>query len=163
MAMKGFMRDAGGVLIVALLLLAACGGGNTVETPATSGGNVVVEGEDAAVPEESGDETVVEVEATLSPEEQIPDVLVLHPDASDLVVNPPSGTYVYMIPGMVKEAMEYMLPELKAKGWEELGQPTLMGHLATLTLQMGKDRLSISMQDNEITEMTRIQMLLMQQ
>ncbi len=164
--MKGerFLRDILGVLIAAVLVLAACGGGTTEEPPDTSAGGapVVVEEEETA-PEEESEAPEVEVAATKGSEELIPDVLVLHPDAYDIVATPSSGTYIYVIPGMVAGAMEYMLTELKAKGWEELGQPTLMGHLATLTLQMGKDRLTISMQDNEISETTRIQMLLMQQ
>lgn len=161
---KRFLRDILGVVVVAVLVLAACGGGATEEPPDTSAGDgpVVVE-EEEATPEEESETSEAVAEDTPGPEALIPDVLVLHPDAYDIVATPSSGTYIYVIPGMVAEAMEYMLTELKAKGWEELGQPTLMGHLATLTLQMGKDRLTISMQDNEISETTRIQMLLMQQ
>ncbi len=166
--MKGnrFLRDILGVLVVAVLVLAACGGSATDEPADTGGAPAVVEDDEVAPEEESeAAEPELETEAddTPGPEALIPDVLVLHPDAYDIVATPSSGTYIYVIPGMVAEAMEYMLTELKAKGWEELGQPTLMGHLATLTLQMGKDRLTISMQDNEISETTRIQMLLMQQ
>ena len=156
------LRGAGGLLIAVMLLLAACGGGSTEAPPAAEGGGPTVE-EEVPTAADNGDETVAEAEPTSTPENQVPDVLVLHPDAYDLVATPASGTYVYQVPGMVAEIMEYMLTELKAKGWEELGQPTLMGHLATLTLRMGKDRLTISMQDNEITEATRVQMLLMQQ
>lgn len=166
MRKKGFLRDILGVLILGVLVLAACGGGATNE-PADTGGVLVVVEEDEVAPEGESEaaeaEPEAEAEDTPGPEALIPDVLVLHPDAYDIVTTPSSGTYIYVIPGMVAEAMEYMLTELKAKGWEELGQPTLMGHLATLTLQMGKDRLTISMQDNEISETTRIQMLLMQQ
>ncbi|MCU0519616.1 MAG: hypothetical protein MUF84_02830 [Anaerolineae bacterium] len=160
MTRKRALRGAWGLLIIVVLLLAACGGGDTGAPPAVDGDGPGVE-EEAPTAEDNGDETVAEPTSTA--ESQIPDVLVLHPDAFDLVATPASGTYVYQVPGMVAEIMDYMLTELKAKGWEELGQPTLMGHLATLTLRMGKDRLTISMQDNEITEATRVQMLLMQQ
>ena len=101
--------------------------------------------------------------ATLTLVEQIPDVLAIHPDAFDFEINALSDTYVYLVPMMVAETTEYMLTELKALGWEELGKPTVMGHLATLNLQMDKSRLTISMQDNERSETTRVQMVLMQQ
>jgi hypothetical protein len=162
MARKRGLRSVGGLLVVVILLLGGCGGGGTEEAAVPDSGAAVVE-EKTVVPEESGGEPVAEVEATPAPEDLFPDVLVVHPDAHDIVATPASGTFVYVIPGMVAEAMEYMLTELKARGWEELGQPTLMGHLATLTLRMDKDRLTISMQDNEISETTRVQMLLMQQ
>ena len=162
MTRKRDFRRAGGLLIVAVLLLASCGGGSAEAPPVVDGGGPAIE-EEVPTVADNGDETVAEAEPNPAPENPIPDVLVLHPDAFDLVATPTSGTYVYQVPGMVAEIMEYMLTELKAKGWEELGQPTLMGHLATLTLRMGKDRLTISMQDNEITETTRVQMLLMQQ
>ena len=100
--------------------------------------------------------------ATLTLVEQIPDVLVIHPDAFDFEINAVNDTYVYVVPMMVAEATEYMLTELKVLGWEELGKPTVMGHLATLNMQMDKSRLTISMQDNERSETTRIQMVLMQ-
>ena len=64
---------------------------------------------------------------------------------------------------MVQETTEYLLTELQAKGWELLGQPTIMGHLATLNMKMGDSRLSVSMQDNERSQTTRVQMLLMEQ
>ena len=64
---------------------------------------------------------------------------------------------------MAAETTEYMLTELEAMGWEERGKLTVMGHLATLNMQMDKSRLTISMQDNERSETTRIQMVLMQQ
>ena len=63
---------------------------------------------------------------------------------------------------MVKETADYLLVEHEAKGWERLGAPTIMGHLATLNLKMGDSRLTISMQDNELTEATRVQMLVIQ-
>jgi hypothetical protein len=110
--------------------------------------------------EDEGEQDVAEApEATLTLREQIPDVLVIHPDAFDFQVTPASNTYIYVVPGMLTETLEYMEAKLMAKGWEELGKPTIMGHLATLNLQMGKSRLTVSLQDNERSETTRVQMV----
>ncbi len=117
--------------------------------------------------EESGtvisEETEAPAEPTPDPADEFPEFLVLHPDAFDIDITEVSGTYVYYVPMMVKEITEYLLAEHEAKGWEKLGNPTIMGHLATLTMKMGDDRLTISMQDNELSESTRVQILLMQQ
>jgi hypothetical protein len=153
------------LLMTASLLLTACGGGNPDEAPTTS---TPAANSDAPAEnnDDTGDEEAPAVEAptaTLTFVEQIPDVLIIHPDAFDFEVSAVSDTYVYIVPMMVAEATEYMLTELAAIGWEELGKPTIMGHLATLNMQMDKSRLTISMQDNEHSETTRIQMVLMQQ
>lgn len=162
MERKRILRWIALLLVTASLVLTACGGGSSDATPETSapvandnGGTT-----DDSDMEEGGEEAP---EATPSPREQIPDSLVVHPDAFDFQVTPASNTYIYVIPGLVAEATEYMETELKAKGWEELGKPTIMGHLATLNLQMGNSRLTISMQDNERTETTRVQMVFLEQ
>jgi hypothetical protein len=152
------------ILVTVSLLLAACGGGDADEAPATVA--PVANNDDAGEEVVEKEEEAPAVEAptaTLTLAEQIPDVLVIHPDAFDFEVTAVSDTYVYFVPMMVAETIEYMLAELKAGGWEELGKPTVMGHLATLNMQMDKSRLTISMQDNERSETTRIQMVLMQQ
>lgn len=165
MAQKRILRLIALMLMTALLLLTACGGGNADEAPATS---APAESNDAppANNDDAGDEeahAVAAPTATLTLVEQIPDVLVIHPDAFDFEISAVSDTYVYFVPMMVAETTEYMLAELKGLGWEELGKPTVMGHLATLNMQMDKSRLTISMQDNERSETTRIQMVLMRQ
>jgi len=109
------------------------------------------------------EEITAPAEPTPDPADEFPEFLVLHPDAFDIDITEVSGTYVYYVPMMVKEITEYLLAEHEAKGWEKLGNPTIMGHLATLTMKMGDDRLTISMQDNELSESTRVQILLMQQ
>ncbi len=165
MERKRALRLIALILVTASLLLTACGGGDADEAPATAAPAV-----DNDAPAENNDEAgeeeapaVAAPTATLTLVEQIPDVLVIHPDAFDLEISAVSDTYVYIVPMMVAETTEYMLTELKALGWEELGKPTIMGHLATLNMQMDKSRLTISMQDNEHSESTRIQMVLMQQ
>ena len=162
MERKRILRIVGSLLVVAALLLSACGGGTTSDTPQIDNSGTIAD-DDPGAANDNGDEGNAEPEPTSAPEDQIPDSLVLHPDAIDLVADPIANTYVYVVPMMVAETTEYMLKELKDRGWEELGQPTVMGHLATLTMKMDKDRLTISMQDNEISETTRVQMLLMEQ
>lgn len=153
------------LLIAASVVLTACGGGQSDATPETSAPVAADDGGSADEAESDEEETVATEapEATLTPQEQIPDVLVVHPEAFDFQITAASNTYVYIVPGMVAETTEYMETELLAKGWEELGKPTIMGHLATLNLQMGKSRLTISMQDNERTETTRVQMVFFEQ
>ena len=160
-----------GLLVLAISLVAlvsACGGresGSTDTDTSTgsgtdSGGTTGSGSDDSG---DSGDVDTVEPSPTPEPADLFPDILVLHPDAFDIEVTEASGTYVYLVPMMVKETTEYLLAEHEALGWEKLGNPTVMGHLATLTMKMGEDRLTVSMQDNELSESTRVQMLLMQQ
>jgi hypothetical protein len=151
--------------MTASLLLTACGGGSadeapTASTPAANNDSPAENNDDA------GDEGTPAVEAptaTLTLVEQIPDVLIIRPDVLDSEVSAVSDTYVYLVPTMAAETTEYMLAELEVMDWEELGRPTVMGHLATLNMQMDKSRLTISMQDNEHSETMRVQMVLMQQ
>ena len=165
MERKRVLRLIALMLMAASLLLTACGGGNADEVPATNtptaNNDTPAENNDDAGDEEAP--AVAAPTATLTLVEQIPDVLIIHPDAFDFEVNAVNDTYVYVVPMMVAETTEYMLTEFAAIGWEELGKPTMMGHLATLNMQMDKSRLTISMQDNEHSETTRIQMVLMQQ
>jgi len=151
-----------GVLTAVSMLLVACGGGNADEPAATSapvsdGGTT-----DEETGGDGGDEVVEEApSATLTPAEQFPELLVVHPEASDFDISEANDTYVYVVPGMVAETLEFVETELIALGWEGLGKPTLMGHLATLNMQMDSSRLTVSMQDNERSETTRVQMVLM--
>ncbi len=145
-------------LVVALsLLLAACGGGGEAPPTGEGGGKMVTVV--AQEPPSAGGEG----EAPVQEEEQIPDILVIHPDAYDLEITKATNTYVYHVPMMVNETLDYLLQELKAKGWEELGQPVVMGHLATLNMKQEGYRLTVSLQDNEHSMSTRVQMLLMKQ
>lgn len=158
------------LLIITTLMLAACGGG---ETPTVGVDN----GNEGPVVEEGGEDTEEEVmdatngngevdegeEPPAAPEGEIPDILVVHPEAFDLKASPASNTYVFIVPMMVAETSEYMLTNLEEKGWATVGQPTVMGHLATLNMQQEGYRLTISMQDNERTETTRVQMMLLEQ
>lgn len=161
------------VLVVVVMLLTACGGGGDTaadngggsassEGNTSSGGDAGNEGSSGNGGDTTTEETKVEP-PTATPEPTIPDILVVHPDATDIEITAATNTYVYIIPGMVAEAMEYFQAELAARGWEELGRPTVMGHLATLNMQQEGYRLTVSMQDNEHSETTRIQMLLLEQ
>ena len=157
------LRTLSMLLVALTLLLAACGGDQSPATsePATGGEteSEIPSGND----DETGEEAPAAEEPTAAPEDEIPDILVVHPEAANIEVNEASNTYVYVVPMMVQESADYLIEELEAKGWEELGQPTIMGHLATLNLQQDGHRLTISLQDNERTETTRVQMLLMEQ
>jgi hypothetical protein len=136
------------ILVISLFtLLAGCGGGASDSADTDNG----------AETSESGPTP------TPDPADLFPEFLVLHPDAYDIEVTEASGTYVYQVPMMVKETTEYLLAEHEARGWEKLGNPTVMGHLATLTMQMEGKRLTVSMQDNELSESTRVQILLIEQ
>ncbi len=146
-------------LVVTLgLLLVACGGG---EAPSGGGGGEKVVTVAAQESPSAGGEG--EAPAQGETAEQIPDILVIHPEAYDLEITKATNTYVYHVPMMVNETLDYLLQELKAKGWEELGQPTVMGHLATLNMKQEGYRLTVSLQDNEHSMSTRVQMLLMKQ
>lgn len=162
------------LLITVVALFAACGGGSPAEpaaepdAPAMSDNEAAGNTGDGGGEVEEAEETEAPAatdapEATLTPRQQIPDSLVVHPDAFDVEINPASNTYIYIVPMMVAETTEYMLQELTAKGWQELGKPTIMGHLATLNMQMDKSRLTISMQDNERSQTTRVQMVFIEQ
>ena len=134
----------GVLLLIALLgtLLAGCGGGGGNTTTGDDGGQ-----ENRPTP-------------TTSPQDLFPAELPIHPEAYDFEANVPSNTYVYRVPGMVREVLEYLLPELEALGWEVIGAPTLMGHLANFNMKGETHNLSVSMQDNERSQTTRIQMIL---
>jgi hypothetical protein len=155
-----------GILLLVMsmvLLISACNGGESGSTDtdtggSTSSGSTTDSGNDT----EDQEDTVVP-SPTPEPETLIPEVLAVHPDAYDFEITAASDTYVYIVPMMVKETTEYLLAAQEALGWEKLGNPTIMGHLATLTMKMGDDRLTINLQDNELSETTRVQMLLMQQ
>ena len=161
MERKSNLRIFLGVVMGVTLLLAACAGGAT-SSPTTQGDTVAGNGQ-AVVVDDQPDATADTAGGAEEASSTFPDILVLHPDAMDIQANDAAGTYVYVVPGMVAETMDYIQTELKAKGWEPLGQPTVMGHLATLNMQMGKSRVTISMQDNDLSQTTRVQMLLLQQ
>lgn len=151
------------LLTASLLTLTACGGNSTEvaptsEAPVAASESAEVEDTDNDIAEDSEQEAEP-VQATLTPAAQIPESLAVHPDAFDFEVSPASNTYIYYVPMMVAETTEYMLEALTTLGWEELGKPTVMGHLATMNMQMDSSRLTISMQDNELSETTRIQMV----
>ena len=168
-----------GLGIIIVLLLAACaasspaGGGNRPAddqgSEAQVSSNTGASGDtesDKPADEAEGKETEVEVQAptaTPEPKDAIPDILVVHPDAFDFEITEVTHTYVYRVPMMVAETLEYLETELNALGWTELGKPTLMGHLATLNLQREGYRLNVSLQDNEHSKTTRVQMLLSEQ
>ncbi|HQE93423.1 MAG TPA: hypothetical protein PLH19_10495 [Anaerolineae bacterium] len=159
MNQKHYLWRVSVCIVVAALLLTACGGGETT-TPVVENSATTTEstGETPAV-------TVAPAEPTATPEprDRIPEILVVHPDAFDFEVTEATNTYVYVVPIMVADTTAYLETELKARGWEELGKPTVMGHLATLIMQREGYRLTVSMQDNERSMTTRVQMLLMEQ
>lgn len=152
------------MILAAGLLFTACGGGGreTDTEPTTAEAQETTEASQPQSEEET-EQTAESPETSSAAESGFPEILVVHPDATNIEANPASGTYIYVVPMMVQETTEYLLTELRAKGWEELGQPTIMGHLATLNMKMGDSRLSVSMQDNERSQTTRVQMLLMEQ
>jgi hypothetical protein len=155
---KRIFRTVSGLLIVVTLLLSACGGGSapTDASPSTDAGENNTGNTDAS---ESKPATQ---EPTPTPEPTFPDMLALHPDAYDIEILTATDTYIYYLPMMVAEVTEYLLTELEALGWEGLGKPTVMGHLATINMQREDYRLTISMQDNDHTQSTRIQMILLE-
>jgi len=168
----GKILRAVSVLLVVVMLLVACGGGG--DTTVDDGGSSV-SNEDSTSAASSDSESASSSEAeatkeeataeppTATPEPSIPDILVVHPEATDIEITAATNTYVYIIPGMVSEATEYFQADLLALGWEGLGKPTVMGHLATINMQQEGYRLTVSMQDNEHSETTRVQMLLIEQ
>lgn len=168
MEKKRVFTIIGLLLIILTLVLAACGGGDATSAPEVADipadqGSAEEQAEtEASTDDATADEPDIP-ESTLTPEEMFPEILVLHPDAMDVQANPASGTYVYIVPMMVQETTDYLLAEMTALGWGELGKPTVMGHLATINMQMDKTRVTISMQDNERSQTTRVQMLLLTQ
>lgn len=159
MNQKHYLWRVSVCIVIAALLLTACGGGETT-TPVV---------ESSATTTESTEETtaatvaLAEPTATPEPRDRIPEILVVHPDAFDFEITEATNTYVYVVPIMVADTTAYLETELKARGWKELGKPTVMGHLATLIMQREGYRLTVSMQDNERSMTTRVQMLLMEQ
>ncbi len=154
------------LLLVLAFVLSACGGGNVA--PISEGENAAEEqvqpqaqtGSAASDDDDEVQEPAAPA-ATLTPAEQFPETLVIHPEADNIQANPSSGTYVYIVPMMVQETTDYLLQEMEALGWQVLGKPTVMGHLATLNMTMDKTRVTISMQDNERSQTTRVQMVVL--
>ncbi len=138
------------LVLVLSLALSACGGGAQTPTvaPTTSNGGTTA-GEGAAAPT-----------ATLLPQEQFPDYIPVHPEAYNFEASVASNTYIYIMPGLVKEAVDYIEPELEALGWTLIGKPTIMGHLATFNMEREGYRMAVSMQDNENSKTTRVQMII---
>ena len=173
MEMKRMLRIVSALLVLITLVLTACGGKETPTTPTADTPEAKSNTDNDSSNETSDDsqptEEVVsdiasaEPTATLAPQELFHELLVIHPEAFDFEVTEATHTYVYRVPLMVSDTLDYLLDELHVLGWEELGKPTLMGHLATLNLQQEGYRLNISMQDNERSQVTRIQMLLSEQ
>ena len=160
------------VIFIVVMLLVACssGGGSTNgstdngENTSSSTGNDENTSASASTSGDGGSaEEKVPDTPTATPEPTIPDILVVHPEATDIEITEATDTYVYIIPGMVAEAEEYFQKELTARGWELLGNPTVMGHLATINMQREDYRLTVSLQDNEHSMTTRVQMLLIEQ
>ncbi len=153
------------VLILLIMALSACVVNNpgTPESEpvgeSTPAGNATTEAPAATV------ETTAPATTTVgaTPEQtgnEFPEILVLHPDATDLEISAATNTYVYVVPLMVADTLAYLEPALKDKGWTELGKPLVMGHLATINLQREGYQLNVSMQDNERSKTTRVQMRL---
>ncbi|HOT92727.1 MAG TPA: hypothetical protein PLJ78_12700 [Anaerolineae bacterium] len=171
MNLKHHLRILSVLIVIAALLLSACGGGSKAPAESTTvveSGSTSTEKATEAAEETTTEKTVEPAEpaeptATPEPKDQFPDILVVHPDAFNFEVTVATNTYVYVVPMMVADTVAYLETEMKAIGWEELGKPTVMGHLATLNLKREGYRLTISMQDNERTQTTRVQMLLMKQ
>jgi hypothetical protein len=160
MTRKHVIGFVGLLLVLMMLGLTACGAGGTRGAPevaASSEDN----GAEAETPGES-DEAMTSPAATLTVAEQYPETLVIHPDATGIEARPTAGVYVYIVPLTAEETSNYMLEEMLALGWQELGKPSIMGHLATINMQMGRSRVAISMQYNERSQTTRVQMSLMQ-
>lgn len=162
MERKRVLRIVGGLIVIAALLLTACGGGAT-SSPTPQGNTVTDDGQTMNTEQQPEATTADTSETVETPSPEFPDILVLPPDATDVEINAAAGQYVYIVPMMVADTIAYLQTELEAKGWQPLGQPTIMGHLATLNMQMDNSRVTISMQDNDLSQTTRVQMLLLQQ
>ncbi len=137
------MRRLAGLVALLLMvsLLVACGGGGGGGAPS---GNGETNGEPVATPTPS-----------------FPEFLPLHPEATEIQINVASKVYSYVMPGMVKDAVEYVDAEMIALGWTLLGKPNIMGHIATINMENETARISISLQDNERTQTTRVQFSVM--
>ncbi len=133
------------VSVLALLLAACGGGGGGTGDGGNAGGG---EGEPAGPT------------ATPDPLTLFPDTLPVHPEAFDIRVTEVSQTYSYQMPGLTQDAVDYLEPELEKLGWQAIGKPTIMGHIATFVMEREGIRLNVSLQDNERTSTTRVQMLL---
>lgn len=142
------VSGVGIALLVLMLVVTACGGG------ASNG--------DGSAPVDNGNGAATP-EPTISPVDLFPDTLPIHPEAYEFEANVPSNTYSYRMPGMVQETVDYLEPELEALGWVPIGAPSVMGHLATFTMRREGYNLSVSMQDNELSESTRVQMIVNKQ
>lgn len=128
------------LLLLLVALLVACGG---------SGGTGPVEnGGGGTAPEPT-------------PTPSFPEFLPLHPEATEIQMNHASKVYSYVMPGLVKEAVEYVDPAMEALGWRLIGKPNIMGHIATINMENDTSRISISLQDNERTNTTRVQFSVM--
>ncbi len=128
------------LLLTVMLTLVACGGGGGGTTePTGNGGNVP--------------------EATPTP--GFPEYLPLHPEATEVQINVASKVYSYVMPGLVKEAVDYIDPQMEALGWKLIGKPNIMGHIATINMENDTSRITISLQDNERTQTTRVQFSVM--
>lgn len=149
---KRILWSFGIIMILLATTLTACGGKTPAATPAP--GNNSGDG---------GNGEEMTVEPTVAPEDLFPEILILHPDATDIVVTEATNTYVYIVPMMVEETMTYLQTELEARGWEALGNPSMMGHLATVVMQHDEYRANISLQDNERSMTTRVQISLIDQ
>lgn len=170
MKTKNILRIVVALLVVMTLVLTACGGGgtpetsdNTTSTDSGSGSSSTDDNQASADNNNNEDAVPVEPTNTLTPQEQFHELLVIHPEAFEFEITEATHTYVYRAPMLVSDMLDYLLAELPTLGWEGLGKPTLMGHLATLNLQQEGYRLNISMQDNELSQTTRVQMLLSEQ
>jgi hypothetical protein len=159
MTRKHVIGFVGLLLVLMMLGLTACGAGDTTGAPevaASSGNN----GAEVGTAGDSNEGPTAPA-ATLTVAEQYPETLIIHPDATGIEARPTAGVYVYIVPLTSEETLDYMLEEMKALGWEELGRPSLVGHLATINMQMGRSRVAISMQYNERSQTTRVQLSLM--
>ncbi|GEM_PF-3319354 len=129
-----------GLLLLVALVLTACGGAKE-EGPGVG---------------EPGGPTATPDPATL-----IPDIIPILDGAYDFEITEATNTYAYRVPMMIQDAVDTLMPQLEEKGWTLMGTPTVMGHLATVNADSDEYRMSISMQDNEHSQSTRIQFLLM--
>ncbi len=128
-----------GLIVLMLLAFAACGGG-----------------EQSAGVGEPGGPT-----ATPDPRTLIPDTIPILEGAYEFEITEATNTYAYRVPMMIQDTVDALLPLLEENGWTLMGNPSVMGHLATINADSDDYRMSISMQDNEHSQSTRVQFLLM--
>ncbi|MBN2002365.1 MAG: hypothetical protein JXA21_03320 [Anaerolineae bacterium] len=151
-----------GILLILLMGLSACIVYNP-GTPEAAPTSTTTPKPPATTEEGSASAATTAATTPEKADDKFPEILVLHPDATDIEISVESHTYIYVVPMMIADAIAYLEPAFKEMGWIELGKPTVMGHLATLNLQNDDYRLNISMQDNELSKSTRIQMRLTEQ